>query len=72
MYKFWWIRQIKSQIAFKSVYNVFDQIRNQIMQGYKEKLYAKRIIRKFQQMCAKKGETLFERNLNLLRMSQIS
>ena len=46
LHKFWWIRQVESHFAYQTVYNIFDQIRNKIMQGYKEKLYAKRIIRK--------------------------
>lgn len=66
---FWWMRQQKTVAALKNVYDIFDSTRAQIMQGYKEKLYVRRIIRKFSQALQKRGPTLEDRNMTSMRLA---
>lgn len=70
LYKYWWVRQQHTVLALRTIFKMFDTTRTAIFKGFKEKLYAKRIIRKFGQMLVKKAGTLEERNENMIRMSQ--
>ena len=69
LFKFWYIRQQKTVAALKVVYDIFDQTRTAIMNEYKEKLLAKRIIRRFGQYVEKKAPTVENRLINNVRMS---
>jgi hypothetical protein len=66
---FWWIRKCFTIKFLQSIFDQFDQHRNKILQGYKEKLFANRIFRNFQKMIVSKGPTLAERNINFIRHS---
>lgn len=50
LFKFWWIRQIYSQIATKAIFSSFNQARSEILIAIRVKIYAKRIMRRFQRM----------------------
>lgn len=69
LFKFWYIRQQKTVTALKVVYDIFDQTRTAILNAYKEKLLAKRIIRRFGQYIEKRGPTVEDRAINSVRMS---
>lgn len=70
MRKFWWIRQARTVQALKAIYDLFDQTKTAIYNGYKEKLLAKRIVRKFGHYAAKRAPTFEERMLNQIRYTK--
>jgi hypothetical protein len=53
LFKFWYVRQQRTIVALKSVFEVFDKTRTAILNKYKEKLLAKRIVRKFNKFSEK-------------------
>jgi hypothetical protein len=72
LFVFWWIRKMNSIKAIRVVYDEFDKTRNKIYNDYKEKLFAKRIIRRFTRMLKRRAPDITERNLQLVRLSNIS
>lgn len=67
--KFWWIRQQKTNEALKVIFQVFDQTKTALYQEYKEKLFAKRIIRRFGEYKARIGPSFEDRACNQVRLA---
>lgn len=70
LFKYWWIRQQKTELALKTIYDMFHNTRTAIIKGYREKILVRRIIRRLDKFLVKKGETVEDRNEHILRMSQ--
>ena len=68
LFKFWWIRKKHTVDALRVVFDLFDKKRTSIFQGYKEKLFAKRITRMLNKSIVRKGPEISDRICNTMRM----
>ena len=68
LFKFWYVRQQRTIVALKSIFEVFDKTRTAILNKYREKLLAKRIMRNFNKFSEKYAPTLEDRTCNQIRM----